>query len=171
MRFKYLLIILLGSLFLSGCLINEEPDEEVTKISSIQPRAIFLTGKERIPVTQPLYGTTLGGTDTVSFEASSTPYGSFLIFDSEPTEANIKNGNLSGCVAGISSLAGNFWNGRTVDLSNNLYVCNPSDPMAPITATSLSYSTLSGGTYYLLLLGYNENGMLTHSSSLVEVTK
>lgn len=164
-------IFLMLFIFAYGCpMSNEEGDEEeVEKVSAIQPRPVFLSGKLRIPVTEPLYGVEINSPMTVTFEASGMSYGSFLIFNVEPTENDIKNGDLSGCVAGISSLAGHNWNGRTIDLSSGLYQCNPSDPMEPLTSTHLNVnsSNFPYGNYYWLFLGYDQNGIVTHSSSLI----
>ncbi len=170
MRFNIFLFLAIFIAGLQGCwYVNEEEDPKVEKTSGIQPRPVFISGKTRIPTTSPLNAATVTSATIITFDASSTADGSLLFFSSEPSAADIQNGNLAGCLAGISSLAGHSWNRRTVDLSRGLYQCNPGNPMEPLTATPFPVDVskfTDMQVYYWVVLGYNENGMLTHSSSL-----
>ncbi|MDH5716689.1 MAG: hypothetical protein OEZ22_03510 [Spirochaetia bacterium] len=164
-RKEILNILIVVSVFLNIHCTKVENDTEDTRdvnISAIQPKDIFFKNTERINQLNPFPGQTISSKSTFTFEASSVTYGALLIFNKLPSAENLEKGIIDeSCIAGVSNIASHDWDGRTVQLSN-LYKCLPDNTLEILSKTEKVY--LEGGSYYWIVLGYDDSFALTHSS-------
>ncbi|MBV6493969.1 MAG: hypothetical protein LDLANPLL_01993 [Turneriella sp.] len=178
--------ILLTSIFIfTACINNAEEktdnDSRQKSSSTIQPRPLFVQNKSRADLLSPRPLQTISIPQTFYFSAPNASYVSVLIFNTNVgvTAEAFQSGSLAGkCVAGVSSLAGHAMTGSTARLDTtasaltSFYKCYAANPNEPLSTTEkLSSDDLSSGTYYWLVLGYNENRILTHASGLERFTK
>lgn len=169
--------VLMVACFLSACVnqTEEASSDARTKVTSqIQPRPLFIAGKSRAETLKPAPLQSIGSPQTFYFSTGGTPYGSVLIFNTNVgvTAAEFAAGNLAGkCIAGASNLAGHTWNGATLSLDNGsaseFYACDASNPTEPLSKTvKFSRSSLTTGTYYWLVIGYDSTKTASHTSGL-----
>lgn len=164
--------------------VNQPDEKEVSQqdsrssiSSQIKPRPLFVAEKKRIDLLGPRPVQTIANASTAQtfyFDTKGSSHGSILIFNTPVTSAQLAAGALAGkCVAGASSIAGHDWNGATVVLgttsaTSQIYTCDGSNPNEPLSRTEkFVRGTLnSGSSYYWVVLGYDKNFVLTHTSGL-----
>lgn len=151
--------------------------------SAIQPRPVFFTSMQRLKTYSPNDSQIFAASAFASggllfqFDASAAVNGSLLIFSGLPTAASLQAGSVNaGCVAGASNVAGHTWTKFTLTLSaaastSQIYACQPVNPVNLLSATQkVVTSAFAAGTYYWVILGYDANFILTHSSAIMSFT-
>lgn len=149
--------------------------------SSIQPRPMLFSGKTRLKTFYPIDSQTvpaLSGSGLVfQFDTTSASKASLLVFNSDQAAAALLAGSITAsCIGGASTLAGHSWTGLTLSLAtttaaSQLYACIPGSAIQPLSVTQkISTANFPSGTYYWLLIGYDANFLMTHSSALMPFT-
>lgn len=176
-------MITLLTVYADECNNSEEDNVQLdSKVSNIKTEPPFFTGKELITLQSPNInqtGLNLTNGWTFSFNAAGVEHGMLLILSSgggKPSTSDVKN-NLTGlCIAGAASFAGHSWDGQRISAGSNqsssgLYACT-SNAEKPLSTTQKKAATELAPTteYYWLVLGYDKNFLLTHSSPLRKFT-
>lgn len=149
--------------------------------SSIQPRPMLFSGKTRLKTFYPIDSQTvpaLSGSGLVfQFDTTAASKASLLVFNSEQAAAALLAGNItSSCIGGASTLAGHSWTGATLSLAttasaSGLYACIPGSAIQPLSVSQkVTTANFPSGTYYWVLIGYDANFLMTHSSALMPFT-
>ena len=163
---------------LTFVMLQSESTCEEEHESAIQPAPAYVSGKKAILLTSPVRIATLGVVTSIDFvyDTSIVAHAALLIFSGPPEVSSSGLGDVSvTCLGGVTDMApGHSWNDTSVSWDNslaltNMYVCTGSNKVEPLSTTN-KYALPGAGTYYWLILGYDESYVLTHSSALYKVT-
>jgi len=157
------------------CGNNPEPLPLTTQISAIQPPPILVPGKTGINIYGPVFGSTPTRPVIFKYDTSALTFAAIYIFLTQPTASNGYITDISSCIGGASNMASHPWNNYTISLditSSGFYLCQLGNNLNVLsTSNKLFYDAAHftpGSTYYWVVLGYNSNYQLTHSSPLYE---
>jgi len=158
-----------------SCGNNPEPPPLTTQISAIQPPPILVPGKTGINIYGPVFGSAPTLPIDFKYDTSALAFAAIYIFSTPPTVSNGYITNISSCVGGASNMASHPWNNYVISLdsvASGFYLCQSGNNLNVLsTSNKLLYNAANfttGLPYYWVVLGYNSNYQLTHSSPLYE---
>lgn len=170
--YQTIFIACLCVIFLAGCKDepgagggNELPSQDSDILVVTGP---FVDDSASITLSNPKPFQTIDATDDIPFSFSQTvSTREVLIFDQKPNIDDLRLGIRDGCIAGNSTLAGHTGATTSASLSqtpanNHFYQCQSSGDLLSTT----DKQTLSAGTYYWFVLGYDDNYLVSQSSDV-----
>ncbi len=159
---------------------EEELPPEETLVSGIQPPPLLLPALKSLSGQAPFQGLTVAAIGSADiqfrFDTADAKYGAIYIFSAQPTvdpDGTSITNLAQFCVAGASNMAGHVWNHNTQVLGitgtgSQFYACqnNPVETLSQTVKVIYDNITFTTGTYYWVVLGYDQYYRLTHSSTL-----
>jgi len=162
-------------LFAASCTATNEPAGEP---SAIKPPPLLLPDKQVIRVFAPVNLSTQAGIINFDFDSTMAPFSALMIFKTNPPTVSPGKdylSDISSCWGGATNMTTHPWNNFQVVLDaavSGVYVCDPLSPIAPLSNTLVRYTgSMTAGTYYWVILGYEADYRLTYSSPLYKFTR
>lgn len=177
LTFKNALILILLFVFFWSC----ESNEPGVEYSQIKPRPPLVPNSTTIRLKQPLHlGIVTRNTPfDFTFNSRAVHHASLLIFTAEPSANNRGLKDVTGiCLGGATSMiSSHAWDNTSLHWDataglSDVYVCDGANRLEPLsTSTKVAFDvSLTAGTYYWAVLGYNKYYKITHSSALYTLT-